>query len=84
MIIGNKDENGNIYYTFKDILKIHTLTEIFRYGFYVALAIWMCGVCFSTFYNGSVVIRIAVIVILFSFYIFFAVGKAVVESKFGK
>ena len=84
MFTGKKDKKGNIYYTFKDIPKIHILTEFFKYGFYIALVIWMCGICFSTFYDGSVAIRIAVIVVTLSIYIFFVLGKAVVERKFGK
>lgn len=84
MLIGKKDEKGNIYYTFKDIPKIHILTEFFKYGFYVALAIWMCGICFSTFYEGSAVIRVAVIIVSLCIYILFVVGKAVVDSKYCK
>ena len=63
MGIGKKDKNGKRYYTFKDIPKIHKLTEFFKYGFYVALIIWMCGICFSTFYEGSAAIRLEVIVV---------------------
>ena len=84
MSIGKRDKSGKKYYTFKDIPKIHILTEIFKYGFYVALAIWMCGICFSTFYEGSAVVRIVVIVVTLCIYIFFVIGKAVVDSKFGK
>ena len=82
--IGKRDEKGNIYYTFEDIPKIYKLTEFFRYGFYIALIIWMCGICFSTFYNGSTAIRVVVIVISLCIYIFFVIGKALVENKFGK
>lgn len=35
MFIGKKDKEGNIYYTFSDLPKIHILTEFFKYGFYV-------------------------------------------------
>lgn len=84
MFIGKKDKEGNIYYTFSDIPKIHILTEFFKYGFYVTLVIWLCGICFSTFYDGSAAIRIAVIVVTLCIYIFFVVGKAVVDSKYGK
>ena len=79
MLIGKKDKKGNIYYTLSDLPKIHILTEFFKYGFYVALIIWICGICFSTFYDGSAAIRIAVIVVTLCIYIFFVVGKAVVE-----
>ncbi|MBD5548127.1 MAG: hypothetical protein HDQ97_12120 [Lachnospiraceae bacterium] len=84
MSIGKNDKNGNRYYTFKGIPKIHILTEFFKYGFYIALVIWICGICFSTFYDGSVAIRITVIVVTLSIYIFFVLGKAVVDNKFGK
>ncbi len=84
MFIGKKDKKGNIYYTFKDIPKIHILTEFFKYGFYVSSIIWMCGICFSMFYSGSTVIRVAIIVISFCIYIFFAIGKSIIERKFGK
>ena len=84
MSIGKKDKSGKRYYTFKDILKIHKLTEFFKYGFYVALIIWMCGICFSTFYEGSAVIRITVIIVSLCIYIFFVIGKVVVESKYCK
>lgn len=84
MFIGKKDKEGSTYYTFSDIPKIHMLTEFFKYGFYVALIIWFCGVCFSTFYDGLAAIRIAVIVVTLCIYIFFVIGKAVLDSKFGK
>ena len=84
MFIGKKDKSGNIYYTLKDIPKIHKLTEFFKYGFYIALIICLCGISFSTFYNGSAAIRIEIIVVSLYIYIFFVVGKAVVDSKYGK
>lgn len=84
VFIGKKDEEGNIYYTLSDIPKIHILTEFFRYGFYGALAIWFCGICFSIFYDGLAAIRISVIVVTLCIYIFFVIGKAVVDSKYGK
>lgn len=84
VLIGKKDKKGNIYYTLSDLPKIHILTEFFKYGFYVALIIWICGICFSTFYDGSAAIRIAVIVVTLCIYIFFVVGKAVVDSKYAK
>ena len=84
MNIGRKDKNGKRYYTFADIPKIHILTEFFKYGFYVALAIWMCGICFSTFYEGLAVVRIVVIIVTLCVYIFFVIGKAVVDSKYCK
>lgn len=84
MFIGKRDKEGSIYYTLRDIPKIHILTEFFKYGFYVALIIWFCGICFSTFYAASATIRIAVIVVTLCIYIFFVIGKAVLDSKFGK
>lgn len=84
MFIGKRTKEGNIYYTLSDIPKIHILTELFKYGFYVALIIWICGICFSTFYDGSVTIRTAVIVVTLCIYIFFVVGKVVVDNKYGK
>jgi hypothetical protein len=84
LFIGKKDEKGNIYYTFKDIPKIHKLSTFFRYGFYIALIIWMCGICFSMFYNGSSVIKVTVITISLCIYIFFAIEKSIMESKFGR
>lgn len=82
MFIGKKDEYGIKYYTFEDIPKIHKLTEFFKYGFYVALVMWFCGICILTFYDGSVAIRIVVIVVTLCIYIFFVIGKAVLDSEF--
>lgn len=84
MIIGKKDKYGNTYYSFKDSVKIHRLSTFFRYGFYISLIIWMCGMCFAMFYNGSSVIKVAVIVISLCIYIFFVIGKSIIDSKFGK
>lgn len=84
MFIGKKDKYGNIYYTLKDIPKIHMLTEFFKYGFYASLAILFCGICFSTFYNGAAVIRMVAIVVSLFVYIFFVIGKEVVENKYCK
>lgn len=84
MNIDRKDKNGKRYYTFEDIPKIHKLTNFFKYGFQIALAIWMCGICFSTFYEGSAVVRIVVIIVTLCVYIFFVIGKAVVDSKYCK
>lgn len=84
MFIGKKDKEGNIYYIFSDLPKIHMLTEFFKYGFYVAIVIWLCGICFSIFYDGLAAIKIAVIVVTFCIYIFFVIGKAVVDSKYEK
>ena len=47
-------------------------------------SIWMCGICFYTFYEGSAVVRIVVIVVTFCVYISFVIGKAVVYSKYCK
>ena len=52
MNIGRKDKNGKRYYTFKDIPKIHKLTEFFKYGFYIAFAIWLCEFIFVSLYNA--------------------------------
>ena len=84
MSIGKKDKNGKRYYTFKDIPKIHKLTEFFKYGFYIAVVIGMCEFAFVSFYNGSNVIKVIVMVILLAIYEFFVIGKVVVERKFGK
>lgn len=84
MSIGKKDKNGNRYYTFEDIPKIYKLTEFFKYGFYIALAIWICEFVFVSLYNGSEVIKVIVMVILLGICSFFVVGKVVVERKFGK
>lgn len=46
MSIGKKDKNGNRYYTFEDISKINKLTEFFKYGYYIAFAIWICEFVF--------------------------------------
>lgn len=84
MNIDETDGKVNIFDVFKDILKICKLDTFFKYGFYVALIIWICGICFSTFYDGSAAIRIVVIVVTLCNYIFFVIGKAVLDSKFGK
>lgn len=49
MFIGKKDKEGNIYYTFSDLPKIHILTEVFKYGFYVSMVIWFCEFVFQHF-----------------------------------
>lgn len=84
MIIGKKDKYRNTYYSFKDIPKIHKLTTFFEYGFYVSFIIWILGICFAMFSEVVVGIKIAVIIATLCIYIFFVIGKAVVESKFGK
>ena len=84
MNIGRKDKNGKRYYTFKDIPKIHKLTEFFKYGFYIAFAIWLCEFIFVSLYNGSEVIKIIVTVILLGIHSLFVIGKVVIERKFGK
>ncbi|MCI9127817.1 MAG: hypothetical protein HFG28_11660 [Eubacterium sp.] len=84
MSIDKKDKNENRYYTFKDIPKIHKLTEFFKYGFYIAFAIWLCEFIFVSLYNGSEVIKIIVTVILLGIHSLFVIGKVVVERKFGK
>jgi|GEM_PF-5406233 len=84
MYIGKRDAYGKTYYTFKDLFKIHRLSIFFRYGFYVSLAIWMCGMCFAMFSEVAAGIKIAVIVSTFGIYDFFVVGKSVMESKYRK
>lgn len=84
MFIGKKDKYGIIYYSFKDVVKIHRLSIFFRYGFYVSLIIWMCGICFAMFSEVSEGIKVAVVVITLCIYIFFAIGKGVMEQKFEK
>ena len=79
MSICKKDKNGKQYYTFEDIRKIHKLTEFFKYGFYIALAIWICEFVFVSFYNGSDVIKVIVMVISLGLCNFFVIGKVVVE-----
>lgn len=81
MFIGKKDKYGITYYSFTDVVKIHRLSLFFRYGFYVSLVIWMCGMCFAMFSKVTAGIKIAVIVITFCIYVFFLVGKSVIESK---
>ena len=76
MFIGKMGKSRNVYYTLKDIPKIHILTEFFKYGFYIALIIWLCGICFSTFYDGLVAIRIAVIIATLCIHIFFCGWKS--------
>lgn len=82
MFIGKKDEYGIKYYTFDDIPKIHKLTEFFDHAVKISSFIWKCGLCFLMLYNGSVVIRIAVAVVSLLIHIFFAIGKAAVDSEF--
>ena len=84
MSIGKKDKNGKRYYTFEDIPKIHKLTNLFKYGFQIAFAIWICEFVFVSLYNGSEVIKVIVMVILLGICSFFVIGKLIVERKFGK
>lgn len=60
MLFGNKDKYGILYYTFKDVVRLHRIDLFFRYGFYVALIIWMCGICFSMFSGASTGTKVAV------------------------
>ncbi len=60
------------------------IRKFFRHGFYVSLAVWMYGICFSMSYDGSVVIKVVAIIITFCIYLFFAVGKIIMESKYGE
>ena len=84
MSIDKKDKNENRYYTFKDIPKIHKLTEFFKYGFYIAFAIWLCEFIFVSLFYGSELIKIIVTVFLLGIHSLFVIGKVVVERKFGK
>ena len=84
MNIGKRDKSVKRYYTFEDIPKIHILTEFFKYGFYVAVVIGVCEFAFVTFYSGSEVIKTIVAVVPLGLHYFFIVGKAIVDSKFGK
>ena len=81
MFIGKKDEYGMEYYSFKDIGKIDRILKFFRIGFYISLIVWMCGMCFSMFSNAPAGIRIAVTLITLAIYIFFVIGKGIVEDK---
>lgn len=84
MFIGKKNKYGIINYSFRDVVKIHRLSLFFRYGFYISLVIWMCGMCFAMFSEVATGIKVAVIVITLCIYIFFVFGKSVMESKYGK
>lgn len=84
MFIGKKDKYGITYYTFKDLFKIHRLSIFFRYGFYISIVLWMCGMCFAMFSKVSGDMKATVIVVTLFVYIFFVVGKCTIESKFGK
>lgn len=82
MFIGKKDEYGIKYYTFEDIPKIHKLTEFFDHAVKIASFVWMCGLCFSVLYDGSAAIRIVVALVTLCSYIFFVIGKAVLDTEF--
>lgn len=84
MSIGKKDKNGKGHYAFEDIARIHKLTKLFKYGYYIAFAIWLCEFIFVTFYKGSETIKIIVMVILLCICSLFVMGKLVVERKFKK
>ena len=58
--------------------------RFFRIGFYISLIIWTCGICFSMFSGVSARIKIAVTLITLVIYIFFVVGKNIVEDKWRK
>lgn len=55
--------------------------RFFRCGFYVSLIVWICGVYIPMFMDVSAWIKIAVILITLSNYIFFTIGKSVVEKE---
>ena len=84
MFIGKKYKYGMKHNSVKDIVKIHKLYLFFRIGFYISLIVWMCGMCFSMFSSTPVGIRIAVILITLGIYIFFTIGKGIVEDKWRK
>lgn len=84
MSIGKKDKDGNRYYVFEDIPKIHKLKGFFKHGYYIAFAVWMCEFIFITFYEESEIIKVIVMAILLFICSFFVIGKVVVERKFGK
>lgn len=66
-------------YTTKDIKRL----KFFRYGFYISLIIWMCGISFA-FSEASVMKKIIVIVVTLCIYLFFVIGKSVIEANFAR
>lgn len=84
MLFRKKDKYGLPYYTFKDLMRLHRINTFFVYGFYVALIIWICGMCFVMFSEASAGIKIAVDVGTFLVYLFFTVGKAIIRENFRK
>lgn len=65
-------------YTTKEIKRM----KFFRYGFYISLAVWMCGICFTMFSEVSVIMKLIIIAVTLGIYLFFVVGKAIMEADF--
>lgn len=84
MFIEKKDKCAKTYYSLKDVVKIYRLSIFFRYGFYVSLIIWVCGLTASQIIETSVGVKIVLIMIPLCVYIFFVIGKSVIEDKLRK
>ena len=65
-----------------DIVKMYRLLIFFKYGYYISLLIWMCGMCFSMFRGASAEIKIAVILATLGVYVFFTSGKEYWMEKY--
>ena len=81
MLFRKKDKYGLPYYTFKDLVRLNRINTFFAYGFYVALIIWICGMCFVMFSEASAGIKIAVDVGTFLIFMFLVMGKVVIETQ---
>lgn len=54
--------------------------KIFTYGFYISMAFWMCGLVASMIVENTT-IKILLIFIPLVIYLFFTIGKGVIEDK---
>lgn len=55
--------------------------KFIKYGFYISLILWTCGLVISMFIVQGTVARILFILIPFVIYIFFAISKGIIEDK---
>lgn len=76
--------DSKVCYTFEDLIKLHKWNKFFKYGFYISLIIWMCGICFVTFSGGTVAVKLIVIAVTLGIYVLFVIGKSITETMLRK
>lgn len=54
--------------------------QLYTYGFYAGMVLWMCGLVASMIVE-NIVMKMLLIFIPLAIYQFFAVGKAIIEGK---